>query len=56
MKKGLGALEQGELAKCLGLKLEQGELIRGWEHGLHLKTLFSPKLARGKEKKVKTKS
>ena len=33
MKKGLGALRQGELARGLRLKLEQGELVRGWGMG-----------------------
>ena len=37
---GLGTLGQGELARILGLKLEQGELVRGWGHGLYLETPF----------------
>ena len=55
MKKGLGALGQGELVRGLGL-LEQGELVKGSGHGLHLKMLFPPKPARKEGKKVKTKS
>ena len=55
MKKGLGGLGQGELERGLG-PLEQEELVRGSRHGLHLKMLFPPELARREEKKVKTKS
>ena len=57
MKKWLNALEQGELARGLGL-LEQGELERGSGHRLHLETPFPPSQARkegrkGKNKKLK---
>ena len=55
MKKGLGALGQGELARGLGL-LEQGELVRGLGHRLHLETPFPPEQAWREGKKVKTKS
>ena len=50
IKKGLGALGQGELARGLGL-LEQRELVRDSEHGLHLETPISSELARGREKR-----
>ena len=55
MKKGLGALGHGELARGLEL-LEQEELVRGSGHGLHLKMSFPPHRLEGREKKVKTKS
>ena len=60
MKKGLGALGQGELARGLGL-LEQGELIRGSGQGLGAWALFrivSPRVGseggkKGKNQKLK---
>ena len=55
MKKGLWALGQGELARGLEL-LEQGKLVRGSGHGLHLETPFLPKPTQEEGKKVKTKS
>ena len=50
MKKGLGALGQGELTTGLGL-LEQGELVRGSGHGLHLETPFPPSTLEEREKR-----
>ena len=55
MKMELGASGLGELARGLGL-LEQGELVRGLGHRLHLETPFPSELAREEGKKVKTKS
>ena len=55
MKKGLGALGQGELARSLEL-LEQGEIVRGLGHGLHLETPFLPEPSSGRGKKGKNKN
>ena len=55
MKKELGALGKGGLARGLGL-LKQGELVRGWVHGLHLEMPFVLEPTRGEGKNVKTKS